>query len=176
MTTDSNKPDRADDEKSLGNLLRLAGERPEIPLSIESRVYHRVQQEWQASTREPNGENVYAEVHKSWKRGTGRARVLRWLAPMGVAASAILAFVLLSPSQPVVIPSMVATVASIVTPTPTTVTYEEGAPVYSGQVIETGSGGGLSLLLARNATLRIDENTRIRVGEVAFSIQTNLFV
>ena len=165
MTTDTNKPDIADDEKSLGNLLRLAGERPEIPLSIESRVYHRVQQEWQASTKEPNGENVYAKVHKTWKRGTGRARILRWLAPMGVAASAILAFVLLSQPEPAVAPSMVATVAGIVAPTPTTVTYEEGAPVYSGDVIETGPGGGLSLLLARNATLRIDENTRIRVDD-----------
>jgi hypothetical protein len=165
MTTDSNKPGRADDEKSLGNLLRLAGERPEIPLSIESRVYHRVQQEWLVSTRKPNGDKVYAEVHKSWKRGTGRARFLRWLAPVGVAASAILALVLLSQPKPIVAPSLVATVASIVAPTSTTVTYEEGAPVYSGDVITTGPGGGLSLLLARNATLRIDENTRIRVDD-----------
>ena len=165
MTTASNKPDRANDEKSLGNLLRLAGERPEIPLSIESRVYHRVQQEWEASTRKPNGDNVYAEVHKSWKRGTGKARLLRWLAPLGVAASAILAFMLLSQPEQVVTPSVVATVASIVAPTSTTVSYKAGAPVYSGDVIETGPGGGLSLLLARNATLRIDENTRIRVDD-----------
>ncbi len=165
MTTDSNKPDRGDDEQSLGNLLRLAGERPEIPLSIESRVYHRVQREWQVSTKEPNGESVYAEVHKSWKRGTGRGRFLRWLAPIGVAASAILALVLLSQPEQALAPSVVATVASIVAPTPTTVGFEEGAPVYSGDVIETGPGGGLSLLLARNATLRIDENTRVRIDE-----------
>jgi len=165
MTTDSNKPDHTDDEQSLGNLLRLAGERPEIPLSIESRVYHRVQQEWQVSTKEPNAEKVYAEVHKSWRRGAGRDRMLRWLAPAGVAASAILAFVLMSQPEPVATPSMVATVAGVIAPTTSTVTYREGAAVYSGDLIETGPGGGLSLLLGRNATLRIDENTQVRIDE-----------
>jgi ferric-dicitrate binding protein FerR (iron transport regulator) len=165
MTTDANKPERAHDEQSLANLLRLAGERPEIPLSIESRVYHRVQQEWQASTKEPNAEKVYAVVHKSWKHSAGQSRLLRWLALAGVMASAILAFMLWSQPEPVAPPVVVATVAGIVTPTQSTTVYQEGAPVYGGDTLETGPGGGLSLLLSRNATLRVDENTRVRVDD-----------
>ena len=165
MTTDSNTPNRADDEQSLANLLRLAGERPEIPLSIESRVHHRVQQEWQASTTKPNGDKVYAEVHKSWRRSAGQGRLLRWLMPIGVAASGILAFTLLSQPEPLPA-SVIATVASVIAPTPSANNYAQGAAVYEGDVLETGPNGGLSLLLARNATLRIDENTRLRVDKV----------
>ena len=46
MTDDKDKIGKqADDDASFANLMKLAGERPEIPLSVESRVYHRVQQE-----------------------------------------------------------------------------------------------------------------------------------
>ena len=41
--------------------------------------------------------------------------------------------------------------------------YEAGASVYEGDLITTGDGSGVSLLLARNASLRVDENTSIRI-------------
>lgn len=164
MTTESNKPNPTTDEQTLANLLKLAGERPEIPLNVESRVYHRVQQEWQASTQEPSSDKVYAEVHKSWRRSFSLARLLRWLVPIGAAASAVLAMMLLSQPEPIS-RSSVATIASVIAPTPSTDLYAEGTAVYAGDTLETGPGGGLSLLLARNATLRIDENTRFRVDE-----------
>ena len=57
----------------------------------------------------------------------------------------------------------VATVADVVTPTQAAGDYRTGSTVYEGDIIETGQGEGVSLLLARNASLRIDENTRFRV-------------
>ncbi len=162
MATDSNNSDRNVDEKSLENLLRLAGERPEIPLSIESRVHHRVQEEWRASTAAPNGDRVYAEVRDTWRRDARRSRILRWIVPIGAAASAVLAFVLLSQPERIP-PAAVATVAGVVTPTSFVSAYEEGSIVYEGDLVSTGPGGGVSLLLARNVSLRIDENTRIKV-------------
>lgn len=162
MVTNSNKPDPTNDDKSLENLLRLAGERAEIPLSIESRVYHRVQEEWRSSSTVPNGDKVYAEVQKSWRRDAWRGTIFRWLAPVGVAASAVLAFVLLSQPTPVP-PLAVATVADVVTPTQAAGDYRAGSTVYEGDLVTTGPGGGVSLLLARNVSLRIDENTRIQV-------------
>ena len=86
-----------DNNESLARLIKLAGERPEIPLSVESRVYHRVHREWQTATAEPNGEKVYKEVHKTWRRGSLRAAVLRWTLPLGVAASAVIAVLMLTP-------------------------------------------------------------------------------
>ena len=79
MTNPTKSSSQASDDKSLENLLRLAGERPEIPLSVESRIYHSVQQEWQASTASPEGEKVYAEVHRTWKRDAWRNRLVRRL-------------------------------------------------------------------------------------------------
>ena len=162
MVTDSNKPDTTDDDRSLENLLRLAGERAEIPLSIESRVYHRVQEEWRSSSAAPNGDRVYAQVKKSWRRDALRGRILRWLAPAGAAASAVLAFVLLSQPTPVA-PLAVATVADVVTPMQAAGGYRAGSTVYEGDLVTTGPGGGVSLLLARNVSLRVDENTRVQI-------------
>jgi len=162
MVTNSNNPDRKTDDKSLENLLRLAGERAEIPLSIESRVYNRVQQEWQVSSSVPNGDKVYAEVKKTWRRDAWRGKFFRWLAPLSVAASAVLAFVLLSQPEPAP-PLVVATVADIVAPASSVADYEVGSKVLKGELVSTGPGGGVSLVLARNVSLRVDENTRIQI-------------
>ena len=88
-----------DDERLIADLMTLAGERPEIPMDIESRVYHRVQQDWRSSTAEPNAENTYKTVHKTWRRRALRESLLRWTIPVGMAATAVLALVLTS--QPV---------------------------------------------------------------------------
>jgi ferric-dicitrate binding protein FerR (iron transport regulator) len=162
MTTDSDKRQSADSEDSLARLLRLAGERPKIPLGIESRVYHRVRQEWRASTAKPNADKVYAEVHKTWKRDARRGWLLRWLMPVGIVASALLAFMIFMQPGPVP-PVAVATVVSTISSTSAAQDYVAGASIFEGELITTGSGGGISLLLARNATLRVDENTQVRV-------------
>jgi ferric-dicitrate binding protein FerR (iron transport regulator) len=163
MTDDKDKIGKqADDDASFANLMKLAGERPEIPLSVESRVYHQVQKEWQAATVEPNADKVYEKVHKSWRRNTLRGTLLRWMVPAGVAAT--VAITMMFVSQPEPVPLMVAaTVSRVVGTGPISSVYTEGAPVHAGDVISTGSDEGLSLLLARSESLRIDENTRIRV-------------
>jgi ferric-dicitrate binding protein FerR (iron transport regulator) len=166
MTDDKDKTRKqADDDASFANLMKLAGERPEIPLSVESRVYHEVQQEWQAATVEPNADKVYEKVHKSWRRNTLRGTLLRWMVPAGVAATAVIAMAMVFVSQ-VDEPTplrVAATVSRVVGTGPISTEYSQGAPVHAGVVISTGPNEGLSLLLARSESLRIDENTRIRV-------------
>lgn len=151
------------DNESLARLIRLAGERPEIPLSLESRVYHRVQQEWRAATTEPNGENVYKEVHKTWRRGSLRATLLRWTLSLGVAASAAIAVFMMS--SPEIAPPLqiVATVSRLVGAGPLHARYVPGETIQSGETISTGPDEGVSLLLARSESLRIDANTEIRI-------------
>lgn len=151
-----------DDEETLANIIRLAGERPEIPLSVESRVYNRVQQEWRSSTAVPNGDKVYAEVQKSWRRRTLGTQMMRWLVPAGVAATAILAFALLSVPQPEPVQS-VATVSRVVGSGLLAQQFSAGSPVHIGDVITTAADEGLSLSLARHESLRIDANSRLRV-------------
>ena len=162
----SNDDDRigqvAGDDASFANLMKLAGERPEIPLSVESRVYHRVQQEWRTATVEPSADKVYEKVHKSWRRNTLRGVMLRWLVPAGVAATVAITMIFISQPDPAPL-RVAATVSRVVGSGPISSEYAQGAPVRAGDVISTGSDEGLSLLLARSESLRIDENTRIRV-------------
>lgn len=152
----------ADDDVSIAKLMKLAGERPEIPLSVESRVYHRVQQEWQSATVEPNADKVYEKVHKSWRRNTLRGAMLRWMVPVGVAATVVITMIFVSQPDPVPL-RVAATVSRVVGSGPVSAEYPQGAPVHAGVIISTGPDEGLSLLLARSESLRIDENTRIRV-------------
>jgi len=86
-----NTEHRAGEDESFASLMKLAGERAEIPLSVESRVYHRVQEEWKKSAVEPNADKVYDEVHKTWRRDSLHGKILRWLLPAGDAAAAIIA-------------------------------------------------------------------------------------
>ena len=163
MTNDDDKIEKmADDDTSLANLLKLAGERPEIPLSVESRVYHQVQKEWQSATVKPNGDKVYEKVHKSWRRDVFRGTALRWIVPAGVAATAVIAMLFVSQPDPLPI-RVAATVSRVVGSGPVSLEYSQGASIREGTVISTGPDEGLSLLLARSESLRIDENTRIRI-------------
>ena len=163
MADESDKTERtAGDDESFANLMKLAGERPEIPLSVESRVYHRVQQEWQNSTVEPSADKVYEEVHKTWRRDARRGRILRWLVPAGVAASAVLAVMMLTQTSPPAA-AVAGTISRVVSAGSLHSAHPEGSPVHAGEIISTGPGEGVSLLLARNESLRIDENTEFRV-------------
>ena len=88
--------------------------------------------------------------------------MLRWMVPAGVAATVAIAMILVSQPDPVPL-KVAATVSRVVGSGPISSEYSQGAPVHAGEVISTGSNEGLSLLLARSESLRIDENTRIRV-------------
>jgi len=146
------------DDESFAKLMKLAGERPEISLSIESRVYHRVQEEWKNSTVRPNADKVYEKVHKTWRRD----RILRWLLPAGVAATAVVAMVMVSTPEPPAV-QVAGTISRVVGSGQLSSDYPQGSAVHAGELISTGSGEGVSLLLARSESLRIDENTQLRV-------------
>ena len=150
------------DDESFANLMKLAGERPEISLSVELRVYHQVQQEWKRTTVEPSVEKVYEKVHRTWRREALRGRILRWLVPAGIAASAVIAMMVVS--QPELPAAQVAgTISRVVGADSLKSEHPEGSSVHAGEIISTGPGEGVSLLLARNESLRIDENTQLRI-------------
>ena len=152
----------AADEQLLAQLFKLAGERAEIPIGIESRVRHRVQEEWRVSTTQPNSDEVYAAVRNTWKRGTLWNSILRWTLPIGATAAAVVAVSIVSP--PETVPVVVAATVSRVTGSGAASTeFPAGADVHAGDTIATGPNEGVSLLLARSESLRIDANTRLRV-------------
>ena len=160
QTNDDRELER--DEEAMARLLRLAGPRAEIPADAESRVYARVLKEWQASTDAPNDARVYDLVHRTWKRDAALAATKRWVLPMALAASAALvAIFILQPEQ--VPPVAVGTVAKVVSPATSDGALALGDEIYAGMTIETGDGQGMSFLLARNESLRLDENSAIRV-------------
>ncbi len=151
-----------DDNDSLARLMQLAGERPGISLNIESRVRHRVEDEWRRSTSEHSGDEIYEKVHKTWRRTSLRSAILRWVLPVGVAATAIIAAFIMSPTEVPTV-QIAATVSRVVGDGALTSIYSKGSEVPAGATIRTGPDEGLSLLLARSESLRVDANTEIRV-------------
>jgi ferric-dicitrate binding protein FerR (iron transport regulator) len=160
-----NTKHRAGEDESFASLIKLAGERPEIPLSVESRVYHRVQEEWRKSAVEPKADKVYKEVHKTWRRESLRGKILRWLLPAGVAATAIFAMLMVLPPEPPAV-QVAGTISRVIGSGQLSSEHPEGSTVTVGEIIATESDEGVSLLLARSESLRIDENTQVRVDAV----------
>lgn len=160
QTNDDKELER--DEEAMARLLRLAGPRAEIPADAESRVYARVLKEWQASTEAPDDARVYKLVHRSWKRDAALAATKRWVLPIALAASAALVAIFIS--QPEQVPPVaVGTVAKVVSPAAGGSAFAVGDEIYVGMTIETGDEQGMSFLLARNESLRLDEDSALRV-------------
>lgn len=152
----------ADETDALARLLKLAGPRAEIPRGLELRTYELVRREWKASTRQPNGMKIYKKVRRAWRRDARLDTLMRWALPVGGVAAAVLAIFVLT--QPVAPPAVaVATVSKVVASTAANSPYMEDTTLFAGETIVTGEGEGLSLLLARSESLRIDENTQIRI-------------
>lgn len=163
MADDKDKVEQTgEDEKSLASLIKLAGEQPEIPLGIESRVYNRVQQEWRNSAAQPSGDTSYDKVHKSWRRSARRSNRLRWLVPAAAAAVAVFAVLLSMRPEPTP-PLVAATVARVIDAGHVGTLHANGSDVHVGETISTAENEGLSLLLARGESLRIDQRTELRV-------------
>ncbi len=146
----------------IEKLLKLAGPRDEVPNAVEERIYELVRREWRATTQQPDGGNIYKRVRRVWKRDARVDTFFRWSLPLGgVAAAALAIFVL---TQPVPVPMIsIATVSKVVQPTAASSRFSSGMAIFAGDPISTGDGEGLSLLLARRESLRIDENTEIRI-------------
>jgi ferric-dicitrate binding protein FerR (iron transport regulator) len=152
---------QADDEKTLSELLRLAGPRRQVPEDVEARVYERVLSEWQAARDERRrGSSVYATVRGEWTRKMRRRKAARWYLPAALAATALLAFMLLdAPEAPAPATVTIGTVARVVANTPRAGLPEAGEKVAAGARLATGPGEALTLSLRNGESLRIDENS-----------------
>lgn len=148
------------DEEAMSSLMRIAGPRADVPPDTQSRVYARVLQQWKTSTEKPDGSRVYHRVHKSWLRGSARSRITRWALPMAVAASMALFTIIESPPDAPRLP-VVGTIAKIVGPQNND--FVLGQNLRPGMTLITGEGQGLSLLLAHNESLRLGENSELRI-------------
>jgi len=130
---------KEENEERIAALLRLAGPRPRPADEVTARVHAAVHEEWMRSTRQ-------------------RSRV-RWLA---LAAAVIVAVVLVVPrfrSKPAVPAAViVASVQSV--HGSTTLTLHD--KIVERTWVETPAGGTLSLDW-NGATLRLDEDTRLRL-------------
>jgi ferric-dicitrate binding protein FerR (iron transport regulator) len=152
--------DKSDEELTAG-LMRIAGPRADVPADVESRVYERVLDEWTDENQQAAGKNAYKTVERSWKWGLTRKRLMQWVAPILVAASVAFVMINFSATETVAVPA-IGSVARLVG-------FESddslvgGEQIYPGVTLSTGEGQGVSVLLAREESLRLDENTRLQV-------------
>lgn len=153
------------DEETMARLLRLAGEREPISKEIEQRVYDRVQNEWQASSRAAEGARIYPFVRREWeKRSSGPGVIRRWALPLAVAASAILAVaVVLQPPPPAPANIAVGTVAKVSGDAVQGGKLTPGRLIYPGEILSTGGQQGISLMLTNAESIRLDQNTTLVV-------------
>ncbi len=150
------------DDETMERLLRLAGPRAPIPEDVAARVYANVHREWQASSQPPDSARVYRRVRKEWQRGSARRRYRRWALPVALAASVVLA-VTVSLQPPPSAPGRIAigTVARVAGDAGAGTLPAIGQPVYAGDVLETGAGQKLSVVIDDSESLRLDQNTTL---------------
>lgn len=157
-TNRSEEPDR--DDETMARLLRLAGPRSQIPEDVEARVYARVQNEWRASSEQPDSARVYAKVHRQWKKAKPRSWLRRLATPVALAAAVVLTIaVVVQPSPPVPASIPVGTVARVVGANGSNMLPTVGHTINAGERLSTGPGQQMSLVLDHAVSLRIDEQT-----------------
>ena len=157
------------EEELTAELMRIAGPRADIPADVELRVYERVLDEWTDESQNTARTNVYKVVERSWKRGLTRRRLMQWAAPALVAASVAFIAINFTETGPASAPA-VGNIARLIG-------FESGSllaageALYSGATLSTGEGQGVSILLARNESLRLGENSRLRIeGKNQFTL------
>ena len=160
--------DKSDEELTAG-LMRIAGPRADVPADIEARVYEQVLGAWTDENQNTVSRNVYKTVERSWKRGLTRRRLMQWVAPILVAASVAFIAVNLSETAPVAVPA-IGSVARLVG-FETDGSLVSGEQLYPGVTLSTGGDQGISILLAHNESLRVGENSRLRIdGKNQFTL------
>ena len=150
------------DDETMQRLLRLAGPRPPIPADVEARVYERVHREWQTASQPPDGSRVYRFVRREWEKDTTRRPYRRWALPAALAASVVLAVtVVLQPPPSAPARVTIGTVARVVDAAASGALPAAGQPVYAGDVLATGAGQKLSVVINNAVSLRLDEDTTL---------------
>ena len=167
-----NSKESGRDDETMERLLRLAGPREPIPPDLEARVYDRVHQEWRASAGRPEADRVYRQVHHVWSRNDRNIRIRRWAVPLTMAASIVLAvLVIRQPDSPQNTQRAIGTVARVVGAEGTANLPEIGQAIYPGMTFATGPAEGISLHLADNVSFRIGENSSVEAtGEHEFRV------
>jgi hypothetical protein len=156
------------EDQTLARLLKLAGSSDPISGDTEERVYAAVRKEWEASTAKPDKDRVYRNVRREWHRTSARTRVRRWVMPLAIAASAVLAIaVIMQPPPPV--PANVALGEIVRNVDAGSAALREGTPIYAGDTVASSSIGGISIILADGESVRLDRETA-----VAFSARDRL--
>jgi ferric-dicitrate binding protein FerR (iron transport regulator) len=121
-------------------LLKLAGPSAEIPQQLEQRVYQKVRSEWQQSSQQARGRTAWSK----------RAPLMRWALPLAMAASVLVA-VLLIPANP---DAPLRSVGNVLA---------DGRQVFVGDHIDTASDGATSILLDGDISLRVDNHTQLQI-------------
>lgn len=152
------------DDETMQRLLRLAGPRAPVPEDIEARVYASVHREWQAASQPPDGARVYQHVRREWRKDATRRRYRRWVLPVALAASLVLALTMvLQPPPSAPGQAVIGTVAKAVAGSAGMSLPAPGQPVRAGDVLATGPGQGLSIVINNTESLRLGENTTLAV-------------
>jgi hypothetical protein len=133
MKDEQERTEKRDDDSTLATLLNLAGPSPAIPEQIEQRVYQKVRSEWQSPSAMAK-----------------RTHTLRWVLPFAMAATVLIA-VLVLPGAP---EAPLRQVGKIVA---------DGSDVFVGDTIDTTGVGGVAILLDGDISMRIGDNSRIQV-------------
>ena len=152
------------DEATMERLLRLAGPRAPIPEEIAARVYDNVHREWRAGSQPPDGARVYQFVRREWEKDSTRRRHRRWALPVALAASIVLAVTLVLQPPPTAPERIsIGTVARVAGDMSAGTLPEIGEPVYAGDVLATGDGQKLSVVINNAESLRLDQNTTLEL-------------
>lgn len=149
-STNGNRGGDAPREDSIARLISLAGPRPAIPEDVQARVHDAVRAEW--------------------RQATARPRAPRWVLPFAMAASLVLAAILVgrfvgSDAEPVATIVLAQGVAQ-----ESGATLAPGDPVFAGDTLTTGVRGaalafpnGMSLRLAGHTTATLEAVDEISI-------------
>lgn len=158
------KTGRNPEDETMARLFRLAGSSRSIPADIEARVYEKVAREWAASTTKPDSERVYRTVRREWRRTSSPSVTRRWFVPAALAASTVLAVVLLTqPTRDIVAPSPVGTIVKLAGAG--TDAQFVGGNIYPGMTLKTNGEGGLGVALRNAESLRLDANSELVIND-----------
>jgi ferric-dicitrate binding protein FerR (iron transport regulator) len=134
-------------DDAIARLMYLAGPREAVPADVERRVHDSVKNEWRRSIR--------------------RGRTVRWVVPLALAASLVVAIALSyrTPEvSPEAVPRPIATIARINGNADLSgKQLSVGDSVFAGDTITTAVGEGVSLTMNRNLSLRIAAGTTVTI-------------
>ena len=107
---------------------------------------------------------MYQLVRREWEKDKTRRRYRRWALPVALVASVVLAVTLvLQPPPSVPARATIGTVARVIGGAAPGSLPSAGQPVYAGDVLATGDGQKLSIVVNNAESLRLDENTTLAV-------------